>query len=382
MHATLKGLAWDHRRCWGPLEASVAAYRARAPEVEVSWRRRSLFEFGEGNLEAAARDHDLVIFDHPFVGDVARQGLFVPLDEYLTDAERARFAADSVGASWASYEADGKHWALPIDAAAQVASCRPDLLARYADRMPASHDEALALGARLRADGKHLGLPLAPTDAMCLLLSLTAGDGHPAGAADEFLPAPAVARAVETLRAFAALAHPRSTAMNPIACYDHMIAHDDVVYVPYAFGYVNYATPGPGPRLRFGDIPRTPARGALLGGAGIGVSAASAHRQAAIDYALWLCAPEMQRGDYVAAGGQPGSLAAWTDPGANAATGGFFRDTLATLQGAFLRPTLPGVLTFFRAGTHQVSAAIAGAQTPQALADWLNRAYAEVAAAR
>ena len=380
MGARLRGLAWDHRRCWGPLDASVESYRATQPETDIVWERRSLYEFGEGNLVAAAETYDLVIFDHPFVGDVARDRLMVPLDEFLSDRDRRHFEADSVGASWPSYQADGRQWALPIDAAAQVACCRPDLLEIYGGAMPASLDEALALGHRLRGDGRYLGLPLVPTDALCLLLSLTAGAGAEAGTEGRFLPPDAVSRAIDELRALAALAHPLSPSWNPIRCYDHMIAHDDVVYVPYAFGYVNYAGRA-APQLRFGNIPRTPARGALLGGAGIGVSAASPHRDAAIAYALYLCAPDYQRGGYVAHGGQPGSLAAWTDPAVNARTGAFFSDTLATLQGAYLRPTLPGALAFYRAATHEVSAAIAGERQAPELADWLNRTYASMVTA-
>ncbi len=232
MAVTLRGLAWDHRRCWGPLEASIPIYRAREPAIDIVWDRRSLFEFGEGSLGAAARAYDLVIFDHPFVGDAAREGWFVALDVYLSDDDMRRFAADSVGASWRSYWADGRLWALPIDAAAQVACCRPDLLAAFADGMPTSHAGVLALGRRLRADGKWLGLPLVPTDALCLLLSLAAGAGPVAGAGDGFLPRDAVTQAIEDLRAMAALAHPASPTWNPIRCYEHMIAHDDVAYVP------------------------------------------------------------------------------------------------------------------------------------------------------
>ena len=46
----LRGLAWDHRRCWGPLDASVGPYCANNPGLEIEWDRRSLYEFGEGAL--------------------------------------------------------------------------------------------------------------------------------------------------------------------------------------------------------------------------------------------------------------------------------------------------------------------------------------------
>ncbi len=95
--------------------------------------------------------------------------------------------------------------------------------------------------------------------------------------------------------ALAALAHPKSWEWNPIRCYDHMAAHDDVVYVPYAFGYVNYASAAEGKHLRFADIPAKDHAGALLGGAGIGVSARSPNRDAAMAYAIHLSSPDYQR---------------------------------------------------------------------------------------
>ncbi|MBN9000425.1 MAG: extracellular solute-binding protein, partial [Rhizobiales bacterium] len=280
MATMLRGLAWDHRRCWGPLDASVEPWRKSHPGVDVVWDRQSLFDFGEGRIEEALRRYDLVIFDHPFIGDIARDGLTVPFDDYLSAAAAAAFAADSVGGSWSSYQALGRQWALPIDAAAQVASYRPDLLALYADAPPTSHAEVIALAERLRHDGRWIGLPFVPTDAMCLIMTLAAGAGEPIGLDGRFLAEAAVERIVGELVRLAALAHPLSSGWNPIRCYDHMIGHDDVVYVPYAFGYVNYSARATPPRLAFTNIPAPQSRGALLGGAGIGVSAFSEHRDA------------------------------------------------------------------------------------------------------
>ena len=376
----LRGLAWDHQRCWGPLEASAATFGARYAGREIVWDRRSLHDFGEGRLDDALRDYDLVVFDHPFIGDIARDKLLIPFDNHLSDAELRRFAADSVGDSWRSYQAEGRQWALPIDAAAQVASYRPDLLADQG-ALPRTQAELIVLAKRLRAAGKWIGLPLVPTDAMCLLLTFAAAAGEKVGDGGSFLPSGSVARIIDQLRELASLAHPASPGWNPIACYEHMIEHDDVVYTPYAFGYVNYAARREEPHLRFADIPSSPPLGALLGGAGVGVSAFSRNPAAAIDYALDLCSADYQRGDYVRFGGQSGSLAAWLDAGANAFCRNFFKDTLATLQGSYLRPTHPGFVSFFREATHRVQAAIVGGDDAQSLADWLERRYCAAAPA-
>ena len=374
---TLTGIAWDHRRCWGPLDASVGPYTASRPNLTIDWHRRSLHEFGEGRLEDVVRAYDLIVFDHPFVGEVERTGLLIPLDPYLTDRDRAMFAAESVGRSWESYEAGGRQWALPIDAAAQVAAYRPDILARYG-APPRTHAEVLDLGRRLRADGLWLGLPLIPTDAMCLILTFAAMAGHRLSPSpDLFLPDDAVAEIVAQVRELAALSHPKSWDWNPIACYDYMVAHDDVAYVPFAFGYVNYASQAAEPRLLFADIPATPPNGSLLGGAGIGISAFCANPREAFDYAMHLCQPEFQRTTYVTAGGQPGMLSAWRDAACNRLTNGFFADTLATLEGAYLRSRTPGFVAFFRAGAPEAARAFKGEISPAELAARLNRQQAE-----
>ncbi len=372
----LRGLAWDHRRCWGPLDASVEPYCAAHPGTEIEWDRRSLYEFGEGALDPVLAAYDLVVFDHPFIGDIARGRLMVPFDDYLSSDQRSFFEADSVGSSWQSYARDGHQWALPIDAACQVASYRPDLMAPYG-KLPSTLDDVVELGRNLREDGKWLGLPLVPTDAMCLLLTLT----DPQEDGEEFFAADEVVRAIGQLRQLAALSHPDSPKWNPIRCYDHMIANDDVVYVPFAFGYVNYASKADAPNLLFADVPTPASAGALLGGAGIGVSAQTKHRQEAIDYALFLCSPDYQRGEYVTSGGQPGSLSAWKDAAVNGSSRDFFSSTLRTIQSSYLRPTHPGFIAFFRESAPRVAAAIAGQTAPSDLANTLNRIYRETRSA-
>ena len=67
MMITLRGITWDHPRGYAPLAASVAPY-AQAHSVRVEWERRSLKDFGDAPLPELARDYDLLIIDHPHVG--------------------------------------------------------------------------------------------------------------------------------------------------------------------------------------------------------------------------------------------------------------------------------------------------------------------------
>ncbi len=370
----IKGIAWDHRRCWGPLDASTAAWEAATGD-RVTWDRRSLYSFGEGDLGDYAAKYDLVIFDHPFVGDAAEKGWLIDLKPLL-GSDLAEFETNAVGASWLSYHYDDGVWALPIDTAAQTGAWRPDLMAKADEPIPDTLEAVLALGGRLRSRGMSVAWPAIPTDMLCTYFSIIASlGGDPARSKGPFVPAQLSEMAIDWLRQLLAISHPASTGWNPIRCLDHMEATDEVAYVPWLFNYVNYSTTG---RIRFGAAPRVlhdhPAR-TLLGGAGIGVSASSPNPRAAFTYALHLSRPAFQAGPYVDNGGQPGSRSAWTSNHANAVTNGFFRDTLPVLDAAWLRPTLPGFLALFHAATLRLAAVLTDDAPSADFTRFLNDGY-------
>jgi multiple sugar transport system substrate-binding protein len=374
----ITGIAWDHRRCWGPLDASIEPYRRLTGE-DVRWDRRSLYSFGEGDLGTFAENYDLVIYDHPFVGDARQRGWLLDLNAFLTPRQKAHFASDEVGASWRSYAYGGGIWGLPIDTAAQTAAWRADLLDRHGLSVPKSLDDLPAFAKRAATFGLSIGWPSVPTDLMCTLVSIAASSGFNAGH-DEggFLCLQAIEASVGRLKQLAGIAHPKSREWNPIRCLDHMAAHDDVAYVPYLFNYVNYSSAGPAGAITFGAAPTIakglPAR-TLLGGAGIGVSAKSANARAAFDYAMYLCSPGYQSGDYVTFGGQPGSRTAWQSDACNALTSGFFRNTLPVMDQAYLRPTHAGFVPFFHDATLKLSAVVFEDAPIPPFADWLNASY-------
>lgn len=376
--SVITGIAWDHRRCWGPLEASVAPYRQERG-IDVRWDRRSLYSFGEGDLGDFAARYDLVIYDHPFVGDAASKGWLLDLAPFLSEADKAAFAADEVGASWRSYAYKGGIWALPIDTASQTSARRPDLMDRHGWTLPTTLAEVIDLAGKARAKGLWVGWPAVPTDLMCTLVSLSASLGrNPGQGAGPFLAPADAPEVVGLLKALAEAVHPKSKEWNPIRCLDHMSTADDVVYAPYLFNYVNYSTPGAGRPVAFGAVPRLkvglPAR-TILGGAGIGVSASSSDPEAAFAYAMYLSSPAYQASQYVIHGGQPGSRTAWTSAECNRLTGQFFRDCLPVLDAAYLRPTHPGFVPFFHDATLKLAAVVYEDAPLGAFVDWLNARY-------
>ena len=83
-----------------------------------------------------------------------------------------------------------------------------------------------------------------------------------------------------------------------------------------------------------------------LGGAGVAVSTRCRHVAEAMAYCEYAASPECQSTLYFDSGGQPGHRAAWTDDEVNRRSNGFFANTLATLDDAYLRPRYDGYLRF------------------------------------
>jgi multiple sugar transport system substrate-binding protein len=359
----LRGIAWDHPRCTLPLEASLVPWRERCPDVEVTWERRSLFSFGEGHIEDQAAAYDLIIYDHPFVGQVAESALMLDLSRVLAPDAVDELRAESLGPSFQSYEWAGGLWALPLDAASQVSAYRPDVV----EEPPRSLDEVEALAARLGRKGLGTVTPLKQIDVFCLLLTLAASLGHPVQGDDPEVMADAVwDECLALLRRLHRLAVPGSERMNPIEAFDLMAHGNSVAYAPYLFGYSNYARTGPGAAggrlVLAADMPgaaSTSPAGSCIGGAGLGVSAQCGHPEEAAAYARFLCEPATQAGLYVLSGGQPAARSAWVSEAANATASGFFGATLATLDSAYLRPRFPGFMEAARAAGPRLVAHLA-----------------------
>jgi multiple sugar transport system substrate-binding protein len=96
--------------------------------------------------------------------------------------------------------------------------------------------------------------------------------------------------------------------------------------------------------LVYDDVPSFDgrARGSQLGGAGIAVSNYSQQKELAARIAAFLSSAEAQNGPYTERHGQPGNLRAWLSPKMNSLTSNFFRNTLRSIEGSWVRPRLVG----------------------------------------
>lgn len=339
----LRGMTWRHDRGLQPMLATAAQFQQSHPDVEIGWEAQSLSEFGEAPADRLAAQYDLVVLDHPYVGELAISGRFLPLDEFLPPALLSELENDSAGASHKSYRLGGHQWALAIDAAAQVAGFRADLLEREGAGLPGSWRDVFEL-ARIRRG--FVSVPLWPLDSLMCFFTLCANAGEPLFQDGRSgVPREIGHEALDTLRRLRDCSVPHAASENPIAIWERMSASDETAYCPLAFGYSNYARGGyRSRRLSFGLIPSAGLGpgGATLGGAGLAISARCAHRQTALDYACLVADRECQRTIYVQSGGQPGRRSAWEDEGANRMTAGYFRATLPVVEHAWLRPRFAG----------------------------------------
>ena len=367
----LKGMTWNHPRGFDPLVAGAAQW-FKDKGVEISWEKRSLQDFETFSVEELARNFDLIVIDHPHVGQITKENCLLPLDIAGHEEELRALAEGSVGESFPSYSWQGQQWALPLDAAAQVQAWRPDLMVNPA----ASWDDVLQL-ARV---GKVL-IPLLPPHSLMSFYTLAANAGKPCFEKDVFIALEDGCEAFEKLRTLAALVKADCFLMDPIAVFEEMAApQSGIACSPLIYGYVNYAMPEFRERLiRFADIPADAAgvAGSALGGTGIAVSAFTQHPQAASNFAYWIASGEVQKGLYAASNGQSGHASAWEDDVVNQATSDFYRQTRATLEGAWVRPRHDGYMPFQDAASQRINKALQENETSETVIADLNRLFAE-----
>jgi multiple sugar transport system substrate-binding protein len=364
---SLKGMTWSHPRGYDPMVACSEDWLQKTG-VLVEWDKRSLQDFESFPVEELARRYDLIVIDHPHVGQITAENCLAPLDVPGHVSAFAALAEGSVGASFPSYYWQGHQWAFPIDAATQVLAFRPDRLGQA----PTTWADVLDL-----ARGGEVLLPLRPPHSLMCLFTLCGNLGRPCSVERDrpFIDAEIGLQAIEMIRELAALIDPACVGMDPIAVLDRM-GQEGSRYslTPLIYGYVSYSLEGfRANRIAFADMPVAGPSGPVgsaLGGTGIAVSAFSVNRDEAVDFAYWIASGAVQADRYWRSGGQPGHATGWEDDGANAATLGFYRNTRRTLEGAWLRPRHDGYMPFQEAASQRINQAVTNREpAAKAIAD-------------
>ncbi|MCZ2151625.1 MAG: extracellular solute-binding protein [Bryobacterales bacterium] len=342
----LTGITWNHTRGYLPVAAAAQRFSELNPEVTIRWEKRSLQQFADEPVEKLAERFDLLVIDHPFAGYAAEHEVLLPLDEWLPREFLDDQRRGSVGRSFESYTYGERQWALAIDAAAPVSGWRSDLLERAGAGIPRTWSELLALARR-----GLVAVPGLAIDSLMHFYMLCGALGEePFRNADSVCGRAAGAGALEMLRELLCCCDPGCLERNPPGTWELLASGDSAAYCPFAYGYSNYGRPGyAGFVLEFGGLVEVDGGRrcrSTLGGAGLAISARCRHPEQAAAYARFTAAPGCQRTLYFQSGGQPGHRAAWTDHEVNRASGGFFLNTLETLDSAWLRPRYNGYLRF------------------------------------
>ncbi|MCP3729468.1 extracellular solute-binding protein [Sphingomonas sp. MG17] len=354
-----RGLTWDHPRGYNALAAAAA----RAGDVLIAWEKQPLEGFESHPIADLCARYDLVVLDHPHVGEAVAGDCLMPVEDLFGADEIAAWRAAVAGPSLASYHYSGRHWALPLDAATQVMAYRRDTIARPPANWTELPDFAAQHKVALSLAGPHTILSF---QSICGAL----GAGR---AGDDFVDRAIAREAFALMAALTGDVTVRAQGLNPIAMLGAIERGEGIDLCPLIYGYVNYATRGVG----FADAPAGPGGriGSTLGGTGIAVSRRCEVTPALLDHLRWLMSDAVQRGFIPQHDGQPALRSAWQDAAVNAATGNFFADTLATVEAALLRPRHDGAIAFQTAASARLRAALLSGETADPVLDDIEALY-------
>lgn len=327
--------------------------------VDLRWEVQPLEGFESAPLDALAERYDLIVMDHPHLGDALATSCVQPMEDVVGADALADIERRTVGPSLASYRLSGSTWALPLDAATQVSARRADLMGDE----PRSWADVVA-----QAERHPVALSLSGPHAYLTFASVCASFGAPLerGAAASIVDASVGIRAIELLRDLGRRSPDGSASQNPIALLDRMTSTDEIGYIPLVFGYVNYAVRRRERAVTYGPAPEglDGVPGSTIGGTGIAVSARTTVTDGLRRHLLWLLGDEAQRGHIPSHEGQPSARAAWEDDAVNRPVSDFYRRTRGTIDTSWVRPRFAGFTPLQSELSRVLREAVAGTEPP------------------
>jgi multiple sugar transport system substrate-binding protein len=341
-------LTWDHPRGFNALDA---ASKRLHNDLVLQWDKQPLAGFEDHSIADLCAKYDLIVLDHPHIGEAVQQDCLLPIDAVIDARILATITHRTVGASFRSYSYAGRQWALPIDAATQVVASRADLMGGV---VPDTWEDVVRL-----ADKYPVALSLQGPHAILTLFSIAVSMGANPGTSQHLFPPKVGEAAIEILSAIYEKTEAASHRLNPIDILEFMARSDELAFCPLVYGYVNYAsTSNPGRKsISFSNAPRmagSSIRGSVLGGTGIGLSKQCDVSPELLSHLLWLVSDEAQTTFIPAHDGQPSARAAWSDPMVNSLWGDFYMGTLETIEQAYVRPRYAGYIDFQKLAAHIV----------------------------
>jgi multiple sugar transport system substrate-binding protein len=342
----ISGITWGHSRGFTPLLACAQRYHELHSDIEIVWTKRTLQEFGSLSIELLAKKYDLLIIDHPWVGTAATANCLLKLNEHLPQDFLKHQQENTVGCSYKSYEYEGNQWALAIDAAAQVASYRPDLFLKHNREVPDNWKDLIDL-----AKEKRVAIASSEVDLVLhfLMFCISTGE-YPFSTGNKAISLINGRKSLQNMYQLWSLCDEEIFELNPIGIAEIMTTSDKYWYCPFAFCYSNYSRDGfAEKRLAYCDLISYKKHGKListLGGAGLAISAFTKEQEVCLNFTKWVTSPIIQKTLYAEHGGQPGHREAWTSEKLNGYVNNYFMNALSTLDRAYVRPRYHGFLHF------------------------------------
>ncbi|PUB11886.1 extracellular solute-binding protein [Yoonia sediminilitoris] len=336
MNLPFKGLTWDHPRGFNALD------KAGREAGQIQWHKQPLEGFESAPIAELCAAYDMVVLDHPHIGEAVAEGCLTRLETVFAADALDAIAAATIGSCFRSYEMDGSHWALPLDAASQVMAWQPAHIEQEVETW-----SQVAEFARLSGQ---VALSLAGPHAILSLMSIAAsldetldlGNGG-------WIPDETCRAAFDLMQSVHAHANRAAFDQNPIGILEEMSRGDHILLCPLIYGYVNYSARSANEAVSFRNAPRARVGGrpgSILGGTGIGISAGCTITPELTAHLLWLMSPPVQTSFIPAHDGQPSARAAWSARGVNADVRDFYSATAETLETATLRPRHDGYIGF------------------------------------
>jgi len=363
-------LNWQSRRATQPMDAAIKAFTNTHADCIVRQVVRPLKDFEHQSLEDISQQYDLIVFDHPFSGAIARSRCFVPLETHLADKLGHEANAQYVGPSLASYRYGGHIWGAPIDGATQNAIYRRDLLNRLGHAAPQSHVQVLELGHTARRNGLYLGTAIETPHALISILSYMANLGAPIEFDDTgitAIPENSFNEAYCAMEDVLSLSARECMGWNSIDLHEAMVVRDDIVYCPAVYGYATYGEPdlrAPLSFAGFAGIRQPFSAGAAIGGTALGLSRYSEKPELALAFIKHMLSDSVQVEIVGANCGQPASLNGWKNSKNDSRFNNFYSAVLESMKLSWVRPRFHGYVEFQRRGGQVVAQALREGGTP------------------
>lgn len=375
MTAPYRGLTWDHPRGANTLIAAVGNWPGAGADPLIDWKTQPLEGFESHPISDLCANYDLIVLDHPHIGEAIAGNCLQPIDTLFEPAALTALETNTIGPCYASYHMSGRLWALPLDAATQVMAYRADLL----DHEPTKTWQAVE---QLSETSGRVALSLAGPHAFLTLLSIASAVQPDTDLrnGDRWFDHDTVCKAYGRLKRLASRSPAKTLALNPIGLLEAMSTGSDIVLCPLIYGYVNYTAGGSSHRIRFCDAPidrPDGLPGSILGGTGIGISQRCTVTAELKDHLQWLMAPSTQRHFIPDHDGQPSNRDAWADSRVNNNWGNFYAATTTTIEAARIRPRHDGYIAFQKRASDFLQKAVFTDVSPDQAARTVSNMFAQ-----